>query len=279
MLLVIGATGNIGRDLVRELADVGADVRVLTRDPARAADLPAQVVVGDVEEPSTLPAAFAGVERFFLLTPGLGTTGVANAVVAAREAGVRHVVHLSSSNVLGDPMPMMGRWHHEREELVRASGIPFTILRPGGFMLNALEWRESVRAGYVLDALGPGRQAPIDTADIAAVAALVLTSDGHEGAEYVLDGGELLTVADQVAILSAVLGREIEVREPSSPDEIVRSRFPAGAPPALAEALLETAALMRADVEGSRTDTVSRLLGREPRTFAAWCERNAAAFG
>ncbi|MET7993149.1 NAD(P)H-binding protein [Amycolatopsis sp. NPDC005232] len=277
MLLVTGATGNIGRDLVRELA--GTDVRALTRDPARAADLRAEVVAGDLEDPSTLPAVFAGVERFFLLTPGLGTSGVANALAAAREAGVRHVVHLSSSNVLGHPMPMMGRWHHEREELVRASGIPFTILRPGGFMLNALEWRESVREGYVLDALGPGRFAPIDTADIAAAAARVLTSDGHEGAAYVLDGGELMTVAEQVAVLSRALGRSIEVREPTSPEEIVRSRFPAGAPPALAEALLETAALMRADVEGSRTDTVSRLLGREPRTFAAWCERNAAAFG
>ncbi|MEU4672169.1 hypothetical protein AB0F91_30380 [Amycolatopsis sp. NPDC023774] len=82
-----------------------------------------------------------------------------------------------------------------------------------------------------------------------------------------------------VAVLSRALGRSIEVREPASPREIVRSRLPAGAPTALAEALLEIAALMRVDVKGSRTDTVSRLLGREPRTFAAWCARNAVAFG
>lgn len=97
---------------------------------------------------------------------------------------------MSSFNVLGDPMPAMGRWHHEREQAVRASGIPATFLRPGGFMTNALDWLPAIRdGGYVLDPAGPGRYAPIDPADIAAVAALALTSDGHQGREYVLTGG------------------------------------------------------------------------------------------
>ncbi|WP_329071774.1 NAD(P)H-binding protein [Amycolatopsis sp. NBC_01480] len=280
MLLVTGATGDIGGHLVRALVDAGADVRALTRDPARAAGLPpqAECVVGDLGEPSTLPAVFAGIERFFLLTPGMGTANVANALAAAREAGVRHVVHLSSDNVLGDPMLMMGRWHHEREESVRASGIPFTILRPGGFMSNALQWRDSVREGYVLDPSGPGRYAPIDTADIAAVAAVALTSDEHEGAEYVLSGGELMTCADQVKILGDVLGREIEVRQAGSPEEVVRARFAAGAPKVLAEALVEAYTRLRADVTGSRSGTAARLLGRPTATFRDWCERHADAF-
>jgi uncharacterized protein YbjT (DUF2867 family) len=280
MLLVTGATGNIGSHLVRALVGAGADVRALTRDPARAAGLPpqAELAVGDLGEPSTLPAVFSGIERLFLLTPGMVTVNVANAVAAAREAGVRHVVHLSSSNVLGDPMPLMGRWHHEREEMVRASGIPFTILRAGGFMSNALEWRDSLREGYVLDPSGPGRYAPIDTADIAAVAAVALTSDGHEGAEYVLDGDELMTCADQVKILGDVLGREIEVRQAASPEEVVRARFAAGAPKVLADALVEAYTRARADVTGSRSDDATRLLGRPTATFRDWCERHAGLF-
>jgi uncharacterized protein YbjT (DUF2867 family) len=176
-------------------------------------------------------------------------------------------------------MPAMGRWHHQREQVIRASGIPATFLRPGGFMTNALDWLPALRdGGYVLDPAGPGRYAPIDPADIAAVAALTLTGDGHQGQEYVLTGGQALTVAEQVRILCAATGLDIKLREPASADEAVRARFPGGAPPALAAAIIEGFALMRADTAGLRTDTVRRLLGREPATFAAWCTRHADLF-
>ena len=176
-------------------------------------------------------------------------------------------------------MPAMGRWHHEREQMVRASGIPATILRPSGFMTNALDWLLTIREGdFVLDPLGPGRAAPIDPADIAAVAALVLTEDGHQGAEYALTGDEVLTVTEQVRILAAAIGRDLEVREVATPAEAVRFRYPNGAPQALTDALIEGLTLMRTDTAGFRTDTVKRLLGRRPRTFADWCTRNASAF-
>ncbi|MBB2743252.1 UNVERIFIED_ORG: uncharacterized protein YbjT (DUF2867 family) [Microbispora rosea subsp. rosea] len=280
MLLVTGATGRIGRELVRELDARNAEFRVLVRDPARAAGLPASAerVLGDLNEPSTLTPAFDGVDRLFLLTPGIGVDQAANAVTAARIAGVRHIVLLSSIWVFGDPVPAMGRWHHERERLLRASGIPATILRPGGFMTNVLEWVPSIREeGFVLDAIGPGRSAPIDPADIAAVAALVLTENGHEGQTYTLTGDETLTIAEQVQIIAATIGRHIEVRAAATPEEIVRSRYPDGAPKPLADAILEAAALMRADTTGVRTDTVQHLLGRRPRTFSDWCARNAHA--
>jgi uncharacterized protein YbjT (DUF2867 family) len=281
MLLVTGATGNIGRELARELAATGASFRVLVRDPARAAGLPAgaERVSGDLGDPATLALALAGADKLFLLTPGLGTDHVRNAVATARTAGVRHIVHLSSLNVLGDPMPAMGRWHHEREQIIRSSGIPATFLRPGGFMTNALDWLPTIReGGYALDPVGPGRYAPIDPADIAAVAALALTEDGHQGREYVLTGDEALTVTEQIQILSAATGLDIKIREPATPEEAVRARFPDGAPPALADAIIEGFTLMRADTTGLRTDTVHRLLGRKPGTFAAWCARNADMF-
>src|SRR5262249_49801042 len=160
---------------------------------------------------------------------------------------------LSSFNVLGDPMPAMGRWHHEREELIRTSGIPATFLRPGGFMTNAIAWVSTIReGGFVLDPIGPGRYPPIDPADIAAVALLALTEEGHQGNAYVLTGDELFTVAEQVRILAAAIGVELEVREVATPAEAVRSRFPNGAPGPLPTAITEGFALMRADTTGFR---------------------------
>lgn len=286
-VLVTGATGNIGRELVRELTDpdgpraASGDIRILVRNPERAAGLPerAERVIGDLDEPETLEAAFSGADKLFLLTPGIGLAHTAHALTAARAAGVRHIVHISSAHVILDPMPAMGRWHHEREELIRASGIPATFLRPGGFMTNALEWLPTLRDGaFVLDPLGPGRYAPIDAADIAAVAALALTEQGHVNKAYVLTGAETHTIAEQVRILAATLDRAIEVRTAATAQDAVRARFPHGAPPALADALVESLALMRADTAGFRTDTVQQLLGRKPLTFADWCARNADRF-
>jgi uncharacterized protein YbjT (DUF2867 family) len=281
MILITGATGNIGRELTRELDAKGAQLRLLVRDPARAALLPerAERAVGDLGEPRTLTPAFAGVDKLFLLTQGIGTDYTTAAIAAAQAAGVHHIVHLSSSHVTLDPIPAMGRWHHEREKIIRASGIPATFLRPGGFMTNALDWLPTIRDGnYVLDPVGPGRYALIDPADIAAVAALALTETGHQNKEYVLTGDEMFTVTEQVKIISETIGRDIQVRETATPAEVVQFRFPHGAPQALADAITEGFTLMRADTVGFRTDTVERLLGRRPRTFADWCGRNAETF-
>ncbi|MEY9931875.1 uncharacterized protein YbjT (DUF2867 family) [Catenulispora sp. GP43] len=281
MLLITGATGNIGREVVRELGDRRADFRILVRDPGRAAALPerAERVVADLEDAASLKAAFEGVDRLFLLTQGSGTGQAVNAIAAAQALGVGHIVHLSSFHAGFDPVPAMGRWHRDREDAIRASGIPATFLRCGGFMTNALDWAASIReGGPVFDATGPGKVAPIAAADIAAVAVRALTEDGHAGQIYTLTGDEAFTTVEMVGILAAVLGRDIRVQTAATPEEAVKARFPNGAPPALAAALVETVEVARGDITGLRTDTVARLLGREPVTFREWCARNAAAF-
>lgn len=281
MLLITGATGNIGRELVRELDARQAEFRILIRDPARAAALPARAerAVADLEDPTSLKPAFDRVDKLFLLTQGTGTTQAENALAAAEAAGVKHIVHLSSFHAGFDPVPPMGRWHRAREDAIRASGIPATFLRCGGFMTNALDWAQTIReGGYVFDATGPGKVAPIAAADIAAVAARALTEHGHAGQTYTLTGSKAFTTAEMVAILAATLGRDIQVRTAATPEEAVKARFPQGAPPALAAALIETIEVARADTEGFRTDTVAQLLGREPIAFQQWCADNIAAF-
>ncbi|MGV9668297.1 NAD(P)H-binding protein [Nocardia niigatensis] len=281
MLLLTGATGNIGRELTRVLDAEDLDFRALVRDPARAATLPAhaEARLGDLDDPASLAPAMTGVTSLFLLVPGVGLDHTRNLLHAAERAGVGRIVMISSAHVLVEPLPAMGSWHHERENLVRASGIPATILRPGGYMSNALEWIPALRAGDpILDPSGPGRFAPIDPADIAAVAARCLTEPGHTGAAYHLTGAECLTVGEQVAILARILDRDIKIREAATPEEAVAARFPNGAPPPLAKAIVEGFALMRADTVGARTDTVAELLGRPPHTFAEWCAAHREAF-
>ncbi|MFD7846318.1 NAD(P)H-binding protein [Nocardia sp. NPDC059764] len=281
MLLLTGATGNIGRELTRFLDSHDTDFRALVRDPARAATLPAraEAALGDLDDPASIDRAMSGITALFLLVPGIGLDHTRTLLRAAERAEVQRIVLISSAHVLIDPLPAMGTWHRDRENLVRDTAIPATILRPGGYMSNALEWIPNLRSGTpILDPSGPGRFAPIDPADIAEVAARCLTNPGHTGQSYHLTGPEPLTVAEQVAILARTLNRDIKIRETATPEEAVAARYPQGAPPALAAAIVEGFALLRANRADARTDTVTQLLGRPPRTFAAWCEAHRAAF-
>jgi uncharacterized protein YbjT (DUF2867 family) len=278
MIFVLGATGKIGRALVPALLDAGAAVRALTRDPAKARiDSRAEVVQADLDTVD-LPALLDGADRVFVLTQGHSAGREQAVAEAAARAGVTHLVKLSTTGVHFGQTDPITRAHAEAEQAVREAGPAWTILRPGAFMDNRFAWRETIRdenAVYVPE--GDPASALIHVRDIAAVATLALTTSGHEGATYELTGGAALTTGQQVAILADVLGRPVKyVEEPQSAarDRMMRKY---GWP---AEAVDGFFALKRESAEHEHVvfDTVERLLGRPPRTFADWARENAAAF-
>ena len=138
MILVSGATGNVGRELVRQLLDKNAQIRVLIRDERKAADFDnqAEVAVGDLDRPDTLVAAMRGIDRLYFVTPV--TEQVTNLLKAAKQAGVRHVV--KQSTIEADRSLGPGKWHREQEELVKSMGFAWTFIRPTMFTSNSIEW-------------------------------------------------------------------------------------------------------------------------------------------
>ena len=280
MILVTGATGTVGREVVAQLLAAGQDVRAMTRNPAKARlDSRVEVVRGDFDSPASLAEAVRGVDRLFSLTVG-PQTGLheRNLAQAAKAAGVRHIVKLSAMGGDGETKNEIRKWHDEGEQAFRETGIPLTVLYPGAFMSNALHWRETIRAtGKVFSNYGDGKLPPVHPRDIAAVAVRALTSDGHDGKCYTITGPEALTVGEQVKILANAVGKPIEYVP--VPDEAIRSGMEkAGLPGPLINALLPFAAFIRSGKAAQVFPTVQEVTGRQPFTFSDWARENAGAF-
>jgi uncharacterized protein YbjT (DUF2867 family) len=275
MILVTGATGNVGTELVRALANAGHAVRALTRGGNRSR-LPAGVegVVGDLNRPETLSAALAGVRGVFLLSGYQNMPGV---LAEIRRAQVEHVVLLSSSSVpTGDMDNAVARYHILSEAAVRESGVPWTFLQPSSFMSNTLQWVPQLRAGDVVRAAFPQvRVATIDPYDVAAVAATSLSSAGHAGRSYLLTGPESLLPADRVHILANILGRDLRFEGQS--DAEARAEMLSAMPAEYVDAFFSFFAEGKLD-ESQVRPTVQEITGRPPRTFEQWAIAHVEAF-
>jgi uncharacterized protein YbjT (DUF2867 family) len=279
-VLVTGATGRVGRVLIDQLLGTGVPVRALTRRPA-AARLPAavEVVSGDLTAPESLDAALQGVSAVFLVwTAPLAT---APAVVERLATHARRVVFLSSPHrtphpFFQQPNPM-AILHADIEHLIADAGLASTIIRPGMFASNALNWwAGSIRDGDVIRwPYGAAETAPIDERDVAAVVARALYEDRHAGGDYVLTGPESLSQAEQVGIIGAVIGRRIHFEELSPAD--FRRETAESWPRPVVDILLAAwgATIGR---PAFVTSTVFDVLGSPPRTFRQWVADNAAAF-
>ncbi|OXM47953.1 SDR family oxidoreductase [Amycolatopsis alba] len=271
MIVVTGATGNVGRRLVETLAAEGEEVTAVSRRISQA-DVPEGVrtVRADLAVPGDLKAAFDGADRVFLLTSGefLAAGGDVAEVVAA--AGGAGVVLLSSQGVGS------GRHAPVYEEAVKASSPEWTVLRPGGFASNAFQWATAVQSDRLVAApFGDVALPVIDPADIADVAAAVLRGTGHHGRTYVLTGPEPITPRRQAADLGDALGEPVRFAELSEDEaRAAMSRF---MPPTVVEATLAILGKPTEDEQRVSPD-VERVLGRPGRTFAEWAARNSAAF-
>ncbi|RZU75836.1 uncharacterized protein YbjT (DUF2867 family) [Micromonospora kangleipakensis] len=274
MIVVTGATGNVGRPLVRALAAAGERVTAVSRQVS-AADLPPQVrpAAADLADPAGLKAALDGAQALFLLLTGDLLTGGADPAAilgVARDAGVRRVVLLSSQGVA------TGRHPAGLEEAVTGSGLDWTVLRPGGFHSNALQWAGTVRAQRLVAApFGDVALPTVDPADIAAVAAVALREPGHARATYELTGPEPISPRQQAAAIGQALGEPVRFAEQSAAQ--ARAQLLRFMPEPVVEATLGILG-MPSPAEQRVSPDVERVLGRPARPFADWALGSVDAF-
>ncbi|MFJ9174056.1 SDR family oxidoreductase [Streptomyces sp. NPDC102360] len=278
MIVVTGATGNIGRTLTRMLAESGEQVTAVSR---HTASVPEGVrhVVADLAEPAGLRPALTGAKSLFLLLSGdLHATGAnpAHIIGEAAACGVRRVVLLSTLGVVTRPFGTTRIAMRSLEDTLRESGLEWAILRPGGFASNALWWADSVRTQQVVAApFGDVGVPIIDPADIAAVAAACLLEDRHTGRAYELTGPEVITPRRQTEAIAAALGSPVRFQELTR-DE-AKAAMTRSMPAELANDTLDILG-SPSQAELRVSPDVQRVLGRPPRTFADWVARNVAAF-
>ncbi|WP_432880317.1 NAD(P)H-binding protein [Kribbella sp. CA-245084] len=273
MILVTGATGTIGSELLRQLVASGIPAVGMTRGERPG------FVQGDFEDPDSLRKAIDGVDTVFLLSaPGPRVPEHDRAMVAAAvDREVRKIVKLSAFGTTDDGTP--GNWHAAGERAVRESGLAWTILRPAGFASNVLRWLPAMREGQPIpNQTGDGEHAFVDPRDVAAVAAAALVSSDHDRRAYTLTGPELLSVPGQVAIMSDVLEQPLRVVDVPL-DSYAEQLRAAGLDEAFVSVALRGAELVRDGGARTVTDDVERVLGRPAATFRAWVESNRAAFG
>jgi len=283
MILVTGATGNIGSELVKQLIAKSADVRVVTRDEKKVSHLnPAiEAVIGDRQDPTVIKKALQGADKVFLLPVLIDEKHEPDRLLIdeAKRANVGRIVMISSGVLRSNPKNPIGVLHREVELLIEESGISWTVLRPGGFMSNALRfWADTIKSlATVFNPTGDGKSAPISPYDIAAVAAVVLSTTGHERKTYDLTGSELLSAHDQVTTLSKVLGKPIECVD--IPVEVAAEGMKSsGLPVAIIEGLADVWIRTRNGEGTFQSDEVERLTGRPAQTFETWCREHRSAF-
>jgi uncharacterized protein YbjT (DUF2867 family) len=271
-ILVTGATGNVGREVVRSLREAGAPVRALTRNPA-AARFPdgVEVVAGDLLRPESLVPALTGATALHLFAE---PSTVDEVVALAKQAGVRRIVVLSSESVTDNPDDA---YHGAVERAAEQSGLEWTHVRPGEFALNKVDtWAGPIRAGSVRLAYPDAKNSPVHEADIGAVAAAALTGDGHAGRIYRPTAADVTTQREQIEAIGAAIGRPVHI-ELITPEEERDDLRQVGYPDDLIDYIHDFLAATTVGPVEARPD-VELATGRPARTFARWAIDHADDF-
>ncbi|HEY3683099.1 MAG TPA: NAD(P)H-binding protein [Streptosporangiaceae bacterium] len=282
MILVTGATGSVGRELLARLAAAGEPVRAMSRKPDGIRLPPgAEAVYGDAEDAASLDAAFRGVDAAYLMSAQpVGSaprpTHILELAAAARRAGTARLVLLSTYLADAGRTDPLSVWQSEAETAVTGSGSAWALLKPGRFMTNVLNWAPMIARGDTVPI--PYADLPavsIDPADIAEIAAAALTTDAYDSTAYQLTGPEALTPREELAVIGAEIDRPLRAVEPPA------GAFRAGLMRSgMSEEVVDSVlTLMRDDPTPAEIlPTVPRLLGRPATRFADWVTRNRAAF-
>lgn len=284
MILVTGATGTVGSQLVRDLLAEGHDVRALVRDTGRARERlgdDVDLAVGDLDDPPSISRALVDISRLVLLVgndPRQVDREVA-VIDAAAAARVERVVKVSAWGAEPGSRVDFWDWHARIEAHLASSGLPAVVLRPAFYMTGLLASADSIRTQSVLAAPAAGaRIAMVDPADVAAVGAAAVTSDDEHASSLVLTGPEATSFDDVAATLTAMLQRE--VRFVAVPDEAaLGAMHAAGMPDWLPPRLIQLFGALREGTHAVPTGDVDMVLGRSPATLEAFLRKHAAAFG
>lgn len=280
MILITGASGHVGKEVLKQAVASGVRVRAAFQSAGKAATAPsgAEIATVDYNQPETLRAALKGVDTVFLVGPPAQNLVALErkAVDAIKRAGAPLIVKLSA---MGGRSAIYPRQHAESEEYIKSSGVPFTFLRPNGFMQNLVNYNaatiNSQNAFYGCQ--NDGKVSHIDLRDVGAVAVKVLTEDGHQGMTYTLTGPRALTNADLAQILSDDLGREIRYVD-LPPEQFKKALLGAGLPEWSANALVDLQQLYRNGGASAITNDVEQLLNVKPRSFEQFSRDYQAAF-
>ncbi|MFD9514341.1 SDR family oxidoreductase [Streptomyces mirabilis] len=278
MIVVTGATGNVGRPLTQALAEAGEQVTAVSRHAATVPD-GVRHVPADLAEPQGLTSALDGAKALFLLLSGdlhAPEARPTDIIDLAAASGVRRVVLLSSQGVATRPLGPSRIAMRAVEDALRESGLDWAVLRPGGFASNALAWADSVRTqGMVAAPFGDVGVPIVDPADIAEVAAACLLDDRHTGGVFELTGPKVITPRQQTEAVAAALGSPVRFHELTR--EEAKAAMTQFVPPELADDTLDIIAAPN-PAELRISPDVERVLGRAPSPFNDWVARSIAAF-
>jgi uncharacterized protein YbjT (DUF2867 family) len=279
MIFITGAGGNVGQHVVTQLAKKKVAARAGFHSQEKAAALRAtgiEATVLDFDSPESLKAAFRGITKLFLVTPGSPDQGrhEENLVAEAKKVGVKLIVKLSGkiaeSNNVGFAL-----WNSDAERRIKESGIPATILRANFFMQNILGSAEQIKQGAFTMGPAAKRIAYLDTRDIAAVAVAALSEEGHAGKTYDINGPELLDGNAQATIISSVLGRPVKYLDVPIVDFVGQLKS-YGMPAWLVDAF---GAALAAPIPGDQSSAeIERVLHRKPGTFEQFIKDHRSAF-
>jgi len=279
VILITGASGNVGKEVLKQIAQTKARVRAAFQSAGKAA-APAgvEIVTVDYNQPETLRAALKGVDRVFLVGPPTAELPALErkATDVVKQSDVRQLVKLSA---MGGREAIFTRQHADSEDYIQSSGVPYTFLRPNGFMQNIVNYNAQTINGQnaFYGSEGDGRVSQIDVRDVAAVAVKTLTEDGHVGKAYSLTGPKAITNAEIAQMLSSEIGREIRfINLP--PAKLKEALLAAGVPEWNADALIDLQRLYREGKAATVTGDVEEILGRKPISFEQFCRDYKNAF-